>query len=295
MGKKIDKIFNSKSPTKLKQNLVYARSLEKAKAKSEKEKWKIFKIAQDNQLMLKRLHEAQTSYNHVKYQKDYKKSQYYKKNICEFPEGDNIQKSSVENFYSNYTTYNNGFFNKNKQEEYSKTTNQFYPSQSANQHNDHNKTHSNFGNFASTTSNAFKKNKLDKIDHSVYNKTNNNFSNSTKINKKPDKRGVVSLYYKSFFFQDLLQCQVTFFLQSKKFIIKIKTSDTETEDCYYLIFEGAEEIMKMKSIYKSYDDIVNDLDHNVHSDLVLIKNVNFSSSYVSSIIIILLFLIKIVK
>lgn len=260
MGKKIDKIFNSKSPETRKQNTVYARSLEKAKAKSEKEKWKIFKIAQDNQSMLKRLHDAQTSYDHIKYQNDYKKSLYYKKRICEFPEVEsNLKNSTVENFYSNYTTYgnfNNNYKNNTSNNAYSKTSNNFY------------------------NSNNNKNTKLKKLDLPAYNKTQqNNYNNNTE--KLSNKKGVVSLYFKSFFFQDLLQCRVSFYLESKKFVIKVKTCDTEEEDCYYLIFEGAEEIMKMKSVYKSYDDIVNDLDHNVHSDLVLIKNPLFSSFYVS--------------
>ncbi len=83
MASKISKIFSVKS-----QNEPKSYSLNKnIKVLSEKEKWKIFKITQDNQLLLKRLHEAQTSYNHKKYDDEYKKSLYYKSNICEFNVG----------------------------------------------------------------------------------------------------------------------------------------------------------------------------------------------------------------
>ena len=97
---------------------------------------------------------------------------------------------------------------------------------------------------------------------------------------KPNKNQIL-LFYKSSFFQDLLQCQVKFYLENKKFVIQVTPEDTEMEDSYYLIFEGANEIMKMKSVYRNYDDIITNLDHNVHSDLVIIKNPKFTSCYVS--------------
>lgn len=52
---------------------------------SQSRKWELFKTAQDNQIFLKRLNEKQSFYNTKKWEKDYEKSQNYKKNICVYP------------------------------------------------------------------------------------------------------------------------------------------------------------------------------------------------------------------
>lgn len=45
----------------------------------------MYKITQENQHMLKRLNDKQSSFNNNKLLQDYEKSQEYKKNICVFP------------------------------------------------------------------------------------------------------------------------------------------------------------------------------------------------------------------
>ena len=52
---------------------------------SQTRKWDICKITQENQHLLKRLNDRQSFYDTNKWEKDYEKSQEYKKNICVFP------------------------------------------------------------------------------------------------------------------------------------------------------------------------------------------------------------------
>lgn len=258
MASKITRIFNSKSPIRKKESILYARSLEKTKAKSEKEKWKIFKIAQDNQSMLKRLHEAHTSYDNNKFQVDYNKSRYYKKNICEFPEI-NMKGQTEHNFLNS----------QNK-------------SDMSNEHNYNNSLPSLQNKSKTMYNQGFGLNKDNQVKSSTFYSQKKQIKGNNKGGDlfKPNKNQIL-LFYKSSFFQDLLQCQVKFYLENKKFVIQVTPEDTEMEDSYYLIFEGANEIMKMKSVYRNYDDIITNLDHNVHSDLVIVKNPKFTSCYVS--------------
>ncbi len=77
-----------KTLIKLKQNLF-----------SQSRKWDLFKVAQDNQHFVKRLNEKQSFYNTQKWEKDYEKSQTYKKNICVFPVLNFENKNITSNLY----------------------------------------------------------------------------------------------------------------------------------------------------------------------------------------------------
>lgn len=106
MANKITTIFKSKSPLRGSGSVSQKRSLDKTRATSEHEKWKIFKVAQDNQLLLKRLYEVQTCYDNKKYGEDFRKSLYYKKNICEYPEiGSKSIKNADKHFATNYGSF----------------------------------------------------------------------------------------------------------------------------------------------------------------------------------------------
>jgi hypothetical protein len=48
-------------------------------------KYEIIRVAQENQHMLKRIQERSSFYNVDKWERDYQKNQYYKKNHCVFP------------------------------------------------------------------------------------------------------------------------------------------------------------------------------------------------------------------
>ena len=253
MAKKINDINSSRSPMLARTVKCFTRSLEKNKVKSEKEKWKMFKITQENQSMLRRLHEAQPVYEFKKFENDYNKSMYYKSHICEYEV--KLPWSGLKGGFNGtgYGSIGGG------------TTT--------------------YGKSKNSTQTGFRQGRitLDKI------KNSNSPENDIKNNKdfktneikdliKYQKGNQMVLFYKSFFFQDLLKCELKCYLENKKFVIRIKPQNTD--DCYYLVFMNPEEIQKMKSLYKNYEDIVTDLDHNVHSDLVLVKNQKFKSIYV---------------
>lgn len=79
----------------LERSKVYTLKVNKNSATN---KWEILKIAQDNQSLLKRLNDRQSFYDTKSWEKDYEKSQIYKKNICIFP-SINFRKTK-DSFYS---------------------------------------------------------------------------------------------------------------------------------------------------------------------------------------------------
>lgn len=241
MANKITNIFNSRNAYKDNPALIYKKSLEKSKAKSGTEKWKIFKMAQDNQLLLKRLLEVQTCYDHKKYSDDYKKSLYYKKNICEFPSiPPNEQNQKGLNAYN---TQGGFYSNANKTKESIKA--ELAAS----------KTQTEFG---------YKPLGL----------------KSTQDEKPKVTEGQILLFHLMTFFQDLFYCKFKFYLEDKKFVMAIQPKD-KPESIYYIIIKGVSEISKLKDIYKNYEEIIDDLDHSIHNDLVFIKNPNLKISYLS--------------
>ena len=183
LAHKITTIFNSKSPNRSNQALTYKRSNDKTKLNSEKEKWKIFKIAQENQSMLKRLHDVQTVYNNKKYCEDFEKSRYYKKNICEFVSNTNntsnnsfLLKNPDSHFSTHYGT--NGFFNhKFKEEE--KNSEDFTDNKKK-----------------KTETSGFKINP-------IQNKKTEKYKNIKQDAIKPNENQIL-LFYKTFYFQDLM-------------------------------------------------------------------------------------------
>lgn len=250
MADKITAIFNFKSPTKEKEKMIFARSQDRIFARSEKEKWKLFRIAQENQFMLKRLHETQPTYKNKQFNIDYKKAMYIKSKICMFPE---ISTNNGDRAYSIIDTLRE----KNSP---SKT---FYPI--INHHKDNKELMNKTYNHQPINKKTSK------------NKSKNQNSNSDQKNQKV-------MCSKVIFLQDLLQCNVKFYLENKMFVISIHPVESSFEK-FYLVFKGVDEINKMKNIYNSYEDITNDLDHNIHSDLIYVKNKNFTSIYVSFIFI----------
>lgn len=71
-------------------------------------KYEIIRVAQENQHMLKRIQERGSFYNVSKWEKDYEKSQYYKRNHCIFPSIDFYKTQRGSSFNSRgYGTYSN--------------------------------------------------------------------------------------------------------------------------------------------------------------------------------------------
>lgn len=243
MADKITAIFNFKSPTKEKEKMIYARSQDRIFARSEKEKWKLFRIAQENQFMLKRLHETQPTYKNKQFNLDYKKALYLKSKICMFPE---ISSNNSEGAFRVIDTLRE----KNSP---SKT---FYP----------------------VISNQ--KELMNKTYNPQSNNKNNSKNKSKKTNSNNEKNNQKVMCSKTMFLQDLLQCNVKFYLENKMFVISIQPIENSNEK-YFLVFKNVDEINKMKKVYSSYEDITHDLDHNIHSDLIYVKNKSFTSVYVS--------------
>ena len=79
LGDKILCIFSESN--KIKKKPIF----EFKKNHSQTRKWEMYKIAQDNQVMLKRLVDQPSCYDKRSWIKDFDKSQGYKKNICVFP------------------------------------------------------------------------------------------------------------------------------------------------------------------------------------------------------------------
>lgn len=237
MAHKISKIFNSKNHSIERKTMNFQKTLEKSKIKSEKEKWKIFKIAEDNQLLLKRLHEAQTSYNNKKYENDYQKSLYYKSNICEYTNLPKITLIQLEqNKFSN--THSKGFSQ-------SKTS----------------------------FKNITVKERLEKTSSKFFEKTKKENEEKPNFNAKQ-----TALFYRSCFFQDLFYCMFKFYIEDKKMVISVEPKESK-DIVYFMIFEGLSEIMKMKTLYSNYEDIIDNIDHNLSLDLVFLKNSKVKIAY----------------
>lgn len=230
MANKITTIFKSKSPLRGTRSVSQKRSLDKTRATSEHEKWKIFKVAQDNQLLLKRLYEAQTCYDNKKYDEDFRKSLYYKKNICEYPE---IGSKSLKNVDKHFAT-NYGSFYKSKESLA----------------------------FGSKTLPNFKGKPVENIE---------NLGNS------PNQS---LLFTKCCFFQDLFYCQFKFYVEKKKFVISVQPQENK-EIIYFIIIEGSEEIAKMKTHFRNYEDVIEDLNHKVNLDLLFFKSSSVKLKYIS--------------
>ena len=267
MAKKITNIFNSKSVFKDNDYIAYKRSIEQSKGKSATEKWKIHKIAQDNQLLLKRLYEAQTSYNNKKYIQDYNKSLYYKNNICEYPPINSLKKKPIDIYVNKDNTFNKLI----KTSRYSNNNNNSLLEKSIYNNNNIDR--------ASKTQVDFKTS----INNTNYNRT---FYKTSSEEKPVLLDNQILLFYKSAFFQDLFYCKFIFFIENKKIAISIGPKD-KLNTRYFIIIEGCEQVMKMKEYYKKYEDIIENLDHSIKNDLIYIKKneglLNYISIYIDDI------------
>lgn len=228
---KIYRIFTHKSPTKDKEkrHVEKITKMRKTTSNSEQQKWRIFRITQENQSMLKRLQDTQSCYDHRSFARDYSKAQTYKKNICEFPPLDPI---------SDRTNYSKGFF----------------PSQT-----------------------KYKLNPIS-LNNTGYPKTSSNWTNTRYEDNNLNEKQKI-LFSKKILFQDLFQCYVKFYLESKKFIISVSTIAEESKS-YFMIFESSDDIVKLEGVYKSYEDIINDLDHSVNLNLIILSNQSLNVNYV---------------
>ncbi len=99
-------------------------------------KYDYIKITQENQHLIKRLNDRQSFYNTKAWEKDYEKSQNYKKNLCVFPSIDfhktsmeNTKKKKFENTqYSLFGRIKNIKID-NTQNNFHKTSGEFYPNE----------------------------------------------------------------------------------------------------------------------------------------------------------------------
>jgi hypothetical protein len=100
-NKKLSEIYlrpnNRKPAFEIKRNFMNA-----------SKKYEIIRMAQENQLMLKRINERGSYYSKDKWQKDYEQSQAYKRNHCIYPSIDfyNTQRAGNQNIFKNYKDIN---------------------------------------------------------------------------------------------------------------------------------------------------------------------------------------------
>jgi hypothetical protein len=245
MSSKISKIFKTKSNNMVNNN-SYKNYLNNSKTKSEIEKWKIFKIAEDNQYLLKRLNDAQTSYNHRKYEDDYKKSLYYKQNICEFPQL--IPKFHIQDFeIPQLSKTNYKFFNNNQ------------------------------------SSGLSTEKKFNKTNQTIKNKTEYSsfYKNNSQLNiKQEEEEGSKVLFHKKVFFKSLFYCVFKIYIEDKKFVIHISPKDMR-QTVYLIIIENISEVLKMKELFNVYEDLIEYLDHSHTLDLVMFIDLKIKIQYVS--------------
>ena len=85
-------------------------------------KYEIIRVAQENQHMLKRIQERGSFYNVSKWEKDYEKSQYYKRNHCIFPSidfyktqrGNSFNSRGCGTYRMKYSTYDRFVYDRTK-------------------------------------------------------------------------------------------------------------------------------------------------------------------------------------
>jgi hypothetical protein len=78
----------------------------------------------------------------------------------------------------------------------------------------------------------------------------------------------------------LFYCQFKFYVEKKKFVISVQPQENK-EIIYFIIIDGFEEIAKMKTHFRNYEDVIEDLNHKVNLDLLFFKSSSVKLKYIS--------------
>lgn len=150
---------------------------------SQTKKYDYFKITQENQYLLKRLYDKNSFYDVKSWEKDYDKSQKYKKNLCVFPSID-FRKTKTNNFeLGNHSNTNKTLCDKIKLLKFDNLE-------------DRHKEVIRPGADLKT---------FNTVDHNSQDLNENHYNNIKKI-----------LYNRKMLLNELSHCSVTFFIQNKK-------------------------------------------------------------------------------
>ena len=204
-------------------------------------KYEIIRVAQENQHMLKRIQERGSFYNVSKWEKDYEKSQYYKRNHCIFPSIDFYKTQRGSSFNSRgYGTYSNRTgFGQNKYSTYDRFV--------------YDRTKSN-----NSIQEENKKNDEEDQPHVLY-KTQSYFTGLGECNIE------FSVQTQKYF--------LLFYVYS--FTIKVEALN-DVNKSYAIIFDSRESVENIQKYYKKYDEMIADLDYDEAEDIVKFNNTDKS-------------------
>ena len=260
-----EKIMKKSSSFEIKRNYISA-----------KKKFEIIKVAQENQHMLKRLKEKCSIYSVAKWEQDYLKSQYYKKNKCLFP---SLNYTKLQTTKFNNMLNNNSYYYKpreNKSFSFEKKLNLSQKSLSINKNiinnNKNNNSNNNSVNYSLNNNNNLQKYLI---------KTKNNNEENNLNNKESNNNDQKILYKTETILGNLEHCNIEFIIQKDNFTIKIESKDLKNKN-YVIIFNTIESIKQIQNIYKKYDEMIADMEYNEKEDVVKInniKNINLECKY----------------
>ena len=204
---------------------------------SSTKKYEIIRMAQENQHMLKRINERGSFYNVSKWEKDYERSQYYKRNHCIYPSIDfyKTQRLFTQASKPQKTSYSVG------------------------------KKYRTFGDFNAEDFDGVK---------NLQSEQKRKENEEIKKNKgDDDKKAPKKLYETQSYIGDLGNCNVEFYVQTQNFNIKIESNDYP-EKAYECIFDSRESIEGIQKYYRKYDEIITDINYDSENDIIIFNNDN---------------------
>ena len=207
---------------------------------SANKKYEIIRVAQENQHMLKRINERSSFYNVAKWERDYEKSQYYKRNHCVYPSID---------FYKTQKAF---YKYKNESKSMPKSN---FPMRSTK-----------YKFFEDYDANDF-----EGVKNIQSEKKRKEEEEKKRIKKEEENNKPKILYKTQSVFSELGNCNVEFSVQTQKFNVKIESND-HPEKAYACIFDNRESIENIQKYYKKYDEIISDLNYNEEDDLIKFFN-----------------------
>lgn len=235
----------------------------KASLHSKTRKQEIQRISQENLEFSKRLIDKKPCLDKKKWESDYTLSKYYMSKICEFPSMNFEKRSQIDSesvitqtgTVVNSSTYHvksssTGFRDANSQ--VSLSISKF------------NKT--------STKEKFIAFRKLVE---------GNTFIYSLEYSKHiEDEFGVkTSLYSKRMSLDEIDDCYCKCYIENKKFVISIAPVISSYHSSHFLIFDDYDEVVKLSRDYKSYEDILKNLEY--RDNVIHIKTRNEELKYVS--------------
>ena len=200
-------------------------------------KLEIIRVAQENQHMLKRINERGSYYNTSKWEKDYERAQYYKRNHCIYPSID---------FYKTQRNYNLTQENKPHKTNYSSG-----------------KKYRTFADFDAHDFEGVKNIQSEQRKKALEEKRRKELEEER---KKPKK-----LYETQTQIGDLGNCDVEFYVLTQNFNIKIQSKDYP-QKAFECVFNSRESIENIQKYYQKYDEIINDLNYDSDENMLKFNN-----------------------